>query len=454
MVQQSAYERQTIQPNYIQSWRSRKHRTIYTFMAFSVINFLLGLAMIGIGLYEYPDDAKLMTFSRLPPPVGQRSSDTLSTMSLLGYGRVVVTSLGAIACVKGILGVLVAVKHVKYLLITYAIVLSVVIIGQVVVMSMCLNYVKRVDTNLENMMKLTIHDAYAGATINRNHRIIQTYDPFSMAWDMVMTRYECCGATSHTDFAKNATRWNRALFFRDTIVRAHVPLVCCKMEKYWAYPHDMGNVKFVNLGKCMKHGDERYINTKPCLKSYRFPVTWLHRVYESPSLHQHKALSKVGMCGSLGFPSLGSTVCMNHLVYINTKPCLKSVSSMIRDYTNIHVAFAVANTLVDICCTALAVYLFQMLRHRLLRAMAFRDEKRRLFTMMADLSESLLYPNTTPTTRVDTSRTDLNPTSLMVYPQSAALVAIKCRATIKGKTTMPFPMAGVKGKPRRYSYRM
>ena len=43
------------------------------------------------------------------------------------------------------------------------------------------------------------------------------------------------------------------------------------------------------------------------------------------SLHQLKALSKVGMCGSLGFPSFGSTMCINHLVYINTKPCLGSI---------------------------------------------------------------------------------------------------------------------------------
>ena len=128
------------------------------------------------------------------------------------------------------------------------------------------------------------------------------------------------------------------------------------------------------------------------------------------------------------------------------------VSSMIRDYTNIHVAFAVANTLVDVCCTALAVCLFKTLRHRFLRALAFRDEKRRLFAMMVGLSENLLYQNTTPTTRVNTSRTDLNTTSLI--PQSSALDAIKCRATIKGKTTMPSPMAGVKGKPRRYSYRV
>ena len=79
----------------------------------------------------------------------------------------------------------------------------------------------------------------------------------------------CCGVHSHLDFANMATRWNRDLLFRGMIIRAHVPLICCKMENPAFYPHQMGKVLFTNMGKCKKHGNVKYINTKPCLESVR-----------------------------------------------------------------------------------------------------------------------------------------------------------------------------------------
>ena len=100
------------------------------------------------------------------------------------------TSLGALAVIKGTIGFSVALLHGTFILATYSAVLSLIVLGQVVALSTGFTYRRRVDSNLAAQLELTVHDAYEGAIINKNRRILQSHEPFSVAWDLIMTRYQ------------------------------------------------------------------------------------------------------------------------------------------------------------------------------------------------------------------------------------------------------------------------
>ncbi|KAI0237201.1 hypothetical protein LSAT2_012326 [Lamellibrachia satsuma] len=253
--------------------------------------------------------------------------------------NVAVTTLGALALVKGAVGFGVATKHGMQLLAIYSGAISVVLIGEAIAIAISFSHRANIDNNLETLLTLTIKDAYEGATINKNKRIIESHEPFSIAWDITMATYECCGVHSHRDFALMATRWNRGLLFRGAIIRAHVPLICCKMVEPKYYPYEMGKVAFASLGKCMKHGN---------------------------------------------------------VLHINTKPCLQSVRSMVRGYTTIHIVVIVINTVVDLFCVFAALFLFFTIRRRFLRRKAYRAQKKKVFTMLTDLSTSMLFGDNMP----------------------------------------------------------
>ena len=54
----------------------------------SIVIFLVGALLTGMGLYEYPGEATLLTFARLPPAEDVRVEEVLKQSSVLVYRKV------------------------------------------------------------------------------------------------------------------------------------------------------------------------------------------------------------------------------------------------------------------------------------------------------------------------------------------------------------------------------
>ncbi|KAI0210980.1 hypothetical protein LSAT2_004211 [Lamellibrachia satsuma] len=245
-------------------WHAMKHRAVYALMATSILAVLVGVTATGVGVFDEPPEWELMMFFRQPPHVNKNIKTALEEESPWYSTQAVIMVLGSTAIIKGAFGFAVAVKHSMTLLKIYTCALITITVGESAGLAIGLLYYSKTQRLLNQLLRQSIIEEYVGATINENLRLIPSRELISEGWDNVMTKYECCGATSYKDFDSLATRWNRGLLFRGAITHAYVPVTCCKMTNSAAYRTDITTVEFVDLAKCIKDGDERYINTSPC----------------------------------------------------------------------------------------------------------------------------------------------------------------------------------------------
>ena len=98
------------------------------------------------------------------------------------------TTLGAIAFIKGVVGFSVSLKRPLRLLLIYATGLSTIVVGQTIAIAAGITYHVRIQRNLELLLNKTMVEAYDGAIVTPDDRIIESEDEFSIAWDFMMAR--------------------------------------------------------------------------------------------------------------------------------------------------------------------------------------------------------------------------------------------------------------------------
>ena len=117
-------------------------------------------------------------------------------------------------------------------------------------------------------------------------------------------------------------------------------------------------------------------------------------------------------CVYIGYDCL---VCLHSLTssspLTDTPRLSHQISSVIRNSTTIHLTVALVSTLLDVASVVTALVLFHIIRTRLLRRQAYRTLKSKLFTMITDLSTSIMLfvsPAPPPPQPAESSSDDVN----------------------------------------------
>ena len=97
---------------------------------------------------------------------------------------------GIVATVNGIISLVVAAKHKRCLLLTYTIAAFVVFLVQAAILGFAIDYIHWIDQNLERFLFQSINDSYEGAVFYIDERIEKSTEPFSIAWDNIMSRFQ------------------------------------------------------------------------------------------------------------------------------------------------------------------------------------------------------------------------------------------------------------------------
>ena len=61
--------------------------------------------------------------------------------------------------------------------------------------------------------------------------------------------------------------------YRGTVIKSVVPLMCCRMEDPKYFPNEMSQVEFLDIGKCIKHGNKQFINMETCYDAVSIHTT-------------------------------------------------------------------------------------------------------------------------------------------------------------------------------------
>ena len=234
---------------------ARKHLVVYVLIATSAVAVIVGYATTGVGIFDVglrPDPDMVIFFRR--PPVHKSIREAMKEPTLWHRSQTIFLVLGSTAIIKGALGFAVAVKHSVTLLIIYIGALVLIIVGQSFGLALGLWHQSKTQGSLSNVLLQTIGELYSGSTVDENLRMVPSAERVSVAWDNIMMRYECCGASNFRDFKMFATRWNRGVLFRGAVIHSYVPVTCCKMN----------GSEFADLGKCIENRDKAYINIAPC----------------------------------------------------------------------------------------------------------------------------------------------------------------------------------------------
>ncbi|KAL5019908.1 hypothetical protein ScPMuIL_002800 [Solemya velum] len=116
----------------------------------------------------------------------------------------------------------------KTILLIYAVILVIILIGEAVVVGLFLG---SPDT-IKDPMKASLKEGIA------KYEGMDGRNLESIAWNIIMTQFKCCGAKNYKDF-KDAPNWDSSPVFTasgySSTANIDMPLVCCKMG--WITQH-------------------------------------------------------------------------------------------------------------------------------------------------------------------------------------------------------------------------
>ena len=99
-------------------------------------------------------------------------------------------AFGIVATLNGIISLVVAAKHKRCLLLTYTIAAFAVFLVQAFILGSAIDYIHWIDRHLEGFLFQSINDSYEGAVFHIDERIDKSTEPFSIAWDNIMSRFQ------------------------------------------------------------------------------------------------------------------------------------------------------------------------------------------------------------------------------------------------------------------------
>lgn len=185
----------------------------FSLVLFNIIFFLLGIAILAIGIYVLVDP-KFNHFKNIASyDVVDMAAKQGVNLDYIGYCGIAFCVFGGVMLLISFLGCCGALKQVRCLLGLYSTVLLIVLLAEIGIGIFSGVYSGQLKSLLEPQLKRSIVKQYMGDSENKTIA--------SIGWDTVMLNFECCGVTNSSDFDE-ATKWNRG--------NASIPKSCCKFE--------------------------------------------------------------------------------------------------------------------------------------------------------------------------------------------------------------------------------
>ncbi|XP_074657183.1 tetraspanin-1-like [Tubulanus polymorphus] len=190
----------------------------YFLCAFNLVFFLVGGALLGLGIAMYFDSTIVSTVINMIPVTGNDS-----IISLLASSIYVLIAVGAFIFVFGFFGCCGAYRENKLCLSIYAILVALVVILQIAAGILAGIYSQDAIPAIKTKLKAVIVTDYTGSWSG---------NAASLFVETLQIQLECCGVDSYTDL-QNATNWNRG--------SKQVPESCCFLSNKASVPPSYPN---------------------------------------------------------------------------------------------------------------------------------------------------------------------------------------------------------------------
>jgi len=182
----------------------------FSLIFFNIIFFLLGIAILAVGIYVLVDP-KFKHFENIASlNVVDIAAKNGVNLSYIGYCGIAFCVFGGIMIFISFLGCCGSLKEVRCLLCLYGFVLLLILIAEIGVGIFAGVYSGKLKELLAPQLQRNIQSEYMGDYQNKTIA--------SIGWDAIMLNFECCGVYSYVDF--NETKnWDS---------NGTIPRACCK----------------------------------------------------------------------------------------------------------------------------------------------------------------------------------------------------------------------------------
>lgn len=181
---------------------------------FNIIFFLLGIAILAVGIYVLVDP-KFNHFKNIASvDVVDIASQNGINLSYIGYCGIAFCVFGGVMLFISFMGCCGAMNQVRCLLGLYSTILLLLLISEIGIGIFSGVYSGKLREFLAPQLKQNIENQYMGDMANRTIA--------SIGWDTIMLNFECCGVYDSNDF-KNTSNWKHN-------ATQQIPRSCCKFE--------------------------------------------------------------------------------------------------------------------------------------------------------------------------------------------------------------------------------
>jgi len=246
----------------------------------NIIFLLAGLLMLAFGISLVASPDKVIKFLETSG-VNFESFQALSEgnfITVIKASGIFMIVMGAVVALVACFGFLGACLDNKWLLITYAIFLIIIVLAEIALIAFAAVYSRVFQSNMEQTVLNTLVNFGVDVTVMSDGTIDKSQVRESGAsWIAFQTQYQCCGANNYSDY--NTITWNstRCQPPYTCPPRAAVPLSCCKLKdpnnKVVTSIND-----YSNYAACLEGAQDSATNKVGCTETFvNEAKTWINR---------------------------------------------------------------------------------------------------------------------------------------------------------------------------------
>jgi len=184
--------------------------------ACNFIFFLIGCAVIGVGIYILVD---------------KNFMSAVFGNALMTASAYCIIVAGAVTLIISFLGCCGALQQNKCMLLTYFIVLVLIFLFFLVGGILAIIFRSQIGEHVRNYMRVTLQDTYG----------VQLEDPYHQsitnAWDQAQEKLYCCAVERNSWQVYRQSEWYKIQPGIPEVDKPFVPVSCCKRDQYGQYIH-------------------------------------------------------------------------------------------------------------------------------------------------------------------------------------------------------------------------
>lgn len=219
----------------------------------NVIFLLFGLASLIVGIvFKVGWDDVRDAFIDLADDV---DVDLRSAGDVLGYGGII---FGSFIIVVSLLGCIGACCKVRVLLALYAIILLILVIGEVTIVALVATHVDKTESEIGKVLDKSL-EGY--------HEDSSDSDPRWKSFSAIFNKLECCGVNNYSESFPYNKLYNNNTFIPSnlrnlTAYPPKIPITCCKGFDYQA---ELKSDSFKEKGPCLTDPKDSNAYVQGCL---------------------------------------------------------------------------------------------------------------------------------------------------------------------------------------------